>query len=434
MPQSSLSRPSPSGPNPSGLNPSGPNLSGPTCPSVGHVLDRVDGGLARVRRPGGRIDAAGLEAVAEAAERWGNGVVELTNRANLQLRGVRDGAARELGAALVAAGLSGGEGTDRRRNVLVDPMGGLDPGGTDFGSVLAPLLQALDGDGRLDALDDKFGFALDGGGAWNLAGRRAAVVATAGDRSATAVVRCGWRGPGGSPTEVPVADLPAALTEAAAESLGRPRTSVEVPGGPRRLCGPLGAGLAVPPPPAGPAPIGWVGAMPLLGRTDAPTLAGLAAAARRYSGGQVRLTPWRGLVLPGVVPARQAELLGELRRLGLVVDAGDPAAPVVACAGSRGCTSALVDAIGDAQAVIGARRRGGRPVLDVHVSGCPKRCAQSATASVELIATAEGVYDLYLGGRLLAAGLPAGEAVAHAAGLPAGAGGTGEAAARPAVL
>jgi precorrin-3B synthase len=367
-----------------------------TCPSVANVVARADGGLIRIRRPGGRIDATGLDGLADAAERWGNGVVEITNRANLQLRGIRPADAGAVASALEAAGLSSGPDGDRRRNVLVDPLGDLDPTAVDLGPMLRPILEGLDADRRLDALDDKFGVALDGGGSWSLAGRRAAVVVVAGPAPGTALVTCSWL-----PSEVvAIADLPAVVAAAAVASLGQPRRSVVVPGAARPASGPLGVGA------------GWVGAMPPLGRTDAATLAALAGLARRYCAGPARLTPWRGVVYPGVEDRHR--LRDELADLGLVVDRSDPASAVIACAGSTGCTSGLGDAVADATQVIGARRAAGSPALGIHVSGCAKGCAQSAPADVTLIAAGGGRYDVYRRGQRDSPGVLAAEAIALA--------------------
>lgn len=97
------------------------------CPGVLHLAEMADGGLARVRTPGGRLTAAQARAVADLAERLGSGVVDLTNRANLQIRGLPLGGGADLGAGLRAVGLFVDGPADRRRNVLLDPLSGLDP-------------------------------------------------------------------------------------------------------------------------------------------------------------------------------------------------------------------------------------------------------------------------------------------------------------------
>lgn len=385
---------------------------GAACPSVDNVVARADGGLARIRVPGGRIDAAALLAVADAAQRWGSGVVEITSRANLQLRGIRHGAASALAEALVGSGVSGGPPADRRRNVLLDPLGDLDPEAEDLGPLLGPLLAALDADPRLDGLDDKFGFAIDGGGSFSVAGRRAAVVAAPTGMRGVMGVCWGWAPDGdeGSPARprrVARGALVDALVETAVGSLGRPRASVEVPAASEevvvRITGPLGVGTA------------WVGAMPALGRADASVVAAMATAARRYSNGLLRLTPWRGVVFPAVAPDDRGALLEDLTVGGLVVDPSDPASTVVACAGSRGCTSGLTDAIGDARRVIAARREAGSGPAPLHLSGCAKCCAQRTPLSLTLVGSGPDHYDVYGDGDLRVRAVSGAEAVALAA-------------------
>jgi len=387
--------------------------SGPACPSVDHVVARADGGLARIRVPGGRFDAAALQAVADAAQQWGSGIVEITSRANLQLRGIRPGAEAALAATLVGSGVSGGPSADRRRNILLDPLGDLDPEAEDLAPLLPPLLAALDAEPRLDGLDDKFGFAIDGGGSFGLAGRRAAVVAAPTSMSGVMGVCWGWAADGeeGSPPRprrVARSALVDALVEAAAGSLGRRRASVAVPAaGPEavvRVAGPLGVGAA------------WVGAMPTLGRVDAHAVTAMANAARRYSDGLLRFTPWRGVVFPAVAADERVALLEDLRAGGLVVDASDPASTVVACAGSQGCISGLTDAIGDAGRIIESRRETGAPPAALHVSGCAKCCAQHTPLAVNLVGSGPDRYDVYADGDLRARAVRSAEALAMAAG------------------
>lgn len=366
-----------------------------SCPSVAHLLGRLDGGLARIRLPAGRLTAVQLAAVAGAARRSAGGVIEITNRANLQLRGVEPAAAGRLASELADAGLSAGPAGDLRRNILAGPLAGLDPGEVaDVTSFVAPLLECLDADPRLDALAAKYGVVLDGGGRWHLGGRRADAVV-----SAVPVASEGTcfeiRVPGAPPRRLGAAEVPDALHAAAVASLERPERRPVVAPGPRDaaqcappIAGPLGTG-----PQPGPRRR-WVGAMPLLGRMDASTALAVASLAQNHAGGTLRLTPWRGVVLGDVAPEDSAGVLAALGRAGLLTDPTDPAVTVVACAGSSGCPSGLTDAPRDARAVLATRRRLGLAPLSVHVSGCGKRCAQRSPADVTLLGVGPGHYDV----------------------------------------
>ena len=59
------------------------------------TLERTaDGWLLRVRRPGGQLTTAQMTALAGVAGTYGSGIVEVTSRANVQLRGLRAEAQR----------------------------------------------------------------------------------------------------------------------------------------------------------------------------------------------------------------------------------------------------------------------------------------------------------------------------------------------------
>src|SRR4051812_5676374 len=96
------------------------------CPGAVQVHAAADGGLARVRLPGGRLTAPQLEALRTAAAELGDPVLELTSRANIQVRALRPGAERELGARLADAGLLPSETHERVRNIIASPLGGPD--------------------------------------------------------------------------------------------------------------------------------------------------------------------------------------------------------------------------------------------------------------------------------------------------------------------
>jgi precorrin-3B synthase len=131
------------------------------CPGVLTVWSADDGGLARVRLPGGRITMAGLSVLAAAADRFGTGELELTVRGNVQIRGLAGGTEPALAAVLRAAGLLPSDRHDRVRNIVASPATGL--GGPDVGPLVAELDGALVADPILADLPGRFLFAVDDG-------------------------------------------------------------------------------------------------------------------------------------------------------------------------------------------------------------------------------------------------------------------------------
>ena len=136
------------------------------------MLDPVltgDGWLLRVRLPGGVLPPGAMRAVAAVAAACGSGAVELTSRANLQVRGVTDldGAAR----GLIGHGLALDDPRrDALRAVVASPLHGHDPTAlVDLAEVLADVEQQMVG-GVVGAVPPKFGVVLDDGGAWPLDG------------------------------------------------------------------------------------------------------------------------------------------------------------------------------------------------------------------------------------------------------------------------
>ncbi len=90
------------------------------CPTIHAPMPSGDGLLARVKPFGGRLPAAALAALAHAAATYANGIVELTSRGNIQIRGVHAPAA--FAQAILAAGLADPDpDREARRNVTPHP-------------------------------------------------------------------------------------------------------------------------------------------------------------------------------------------------------------------------------------------------------------------------------------------------------------------------
>ncbi len=304
------------------------------CPSLYEPMATGDGLLVRVKPPGARLDSAALRALADAAARLGNGVVELTRRGNLQVRGLAPGGVLAFAAAMVTAGLADPDpAIERRRIVMPPPLADDDPAVAPDSLALADAIERMVPPG----LPPKFCIALDGGGV--LAGTPAAdIVIDA--RTCTAdtlpFVRCRMD-----------------------EAVGRARGAVQ----PAQAPGPV---IGFHPYAAGPHGAFGLG-MPF-GQTDVAGLLQLADLADRFGGGTVRVSPWRavllGRVAPGDVPGLRAAAVE------WVIDPADPRLGITACVGSPGCGRASVPARMDA-ARLAARGAGG----PLHVSGCVKGCA-----------------------------------------------------------
>ncbi|MFG3254242.1 precorrin-3B synthase [Streptomyces sp. NPDC048172] len=385
---------------------------GDACPGALRLHAADDGALARVRVPGGVLTVRQAEALAEAARRLGDGVLHLTSRGNVQLRGLAGGDAcgTELAALLDAAGLLPSYAHERVRNVVASPLSGLDgrQGTADVRPWLTRLDALLCGSATAAALSGRFLFALDDGrGDVASLGADVTVRATEDGRHARVSV-----GTSAEALRVPYEDAPlAALTaaetfvEAARAQGGRVWRVAELPLSPDALVQTV----------AGRLPHAQVGTTdPLLVLTEGPApgphrgalsvhapfgrlspaqwreLTTVAEEAGEAGSGELRLTPWRGVVVPvpGVSGERAEALLARLAATGLVTDPASPWPGVSACVGRPGCAKSLADVRADAERSLAWDV----PLLPVHWSGCERRCGHPPGDRTDVVAAGDGTY------------------------------------------
>ncbi|MEU2505134.1 cobalamin biosynthesis protein CobG [Streptomyces sp. NPDC007863] len=400
------------------------------CPGALRLHAAADGLLARLRLPAGRLTSRQVMVLADAAESLGDGSLSVTSRGNAELRGLRDGCGAGLAALLADAGLLPSPTHERVRNIVASPAAGLDGLGHGDVQLWARALDAaLCAEPRAAALSGRFLFALDDGrgdvaglggdvtliaapdgAAFLTAGTetfrlpapapKAAGAAAAGTEPATgpapgAGTATGATADAGAPAETAArAALTCALAfldaaEAAGTGAWRPR---ELPAGQLPEWAGALARAAItaepvpsfsPPPaalPPAPGPLGdhALHVLAPLGRLTAGQLRALGAGAD-----EVRLTPWRGVVVAGPSP----DLLPALAAHGLVTGPADPRTGVTACTGTSGCAKSLADVRADA-----ARAPGGP--LPVHYSGCARRCGHPHGTRIEVTALGPDTYLL----------------------------------------
>ena len=367
------------------------------CPGALRPMASGDGLIVRVRPRCGAFALSAAAALADLAERLGNGHIDLTRRANLQLRGLNDERLPELQSELNRLGLLDRDvETEAVRNVMVAPLAGLDPGQPfDVRPIAAAIEDALTSDRRLRELPGKFGLSVDGGGTLSIASERADVsLAAAGEVMMVGLDSADgteWLGavPPDRAAETAIAAAHAFLTVAPS---GRMRAAfAEVRAAVAGLVSP--AAWA---PPLGGRKLGMVrravGIAAPFGRLEAHHLRHLVALASAAGAADLRLSPWRAVYFGVRDAAAALETLEEARDGGLIVEDNDPVLQVEACPGAPDCASSSVDARGDARRLATmAAVRGWRG--SIHVSGCTKGCARSAPSDL-VLAAERGAYGL----------------------------------------
>lgn len=345
------------------------------CPGALRPMESGDGLVVRVRPPLGRLSPDQARGLAAAARAHGNGLIDLSARGNVQVRGVTAASHSALIVDLREMDLiDASPEAEQRRNIVITPFA--DAETYRLASALADALV------QMPPLPGKFGFVVDSG-PMPVMGDISGDIRLERAADGQLLIRCD-----GAALGAPVADVAAASVELA-------RWFVDAGGvgdGRGRMAALIGRGVqpkgvltgtvapaakAVPPQPGLVAQGALVAVA--FGQMRAETLAGLADL------GPLRVTPWRMLLIEGVsvMPALP----------GLITDSDDPIRRVEACSGAPACLQGRA-AVRDLAWRLAPQVPMGRLL---HVSGCGKGCAHPGRADVTVVATAVG-FDLILNG------------------------------------
>lgn len=348
------------------------------CPSLDAPMQTGDGLLARIRVRGARLTPGQLAEIGRLAIAHGNGLVEISARGNLQVRGLSKGT-----APLFAAAVEQTVAIERGLVVEIPPLAGEDPqeqadprslaqrirdaAGVLEGRLGPKVTVIVDGGGqvRLDALKADIRLTAAGGNEWRFAVGRGEAE------------RCS--------AQEAVAKALDALKQFAA--LGLMARGADLVSGPSRrssaaepsvgvlaLLSGTAFGLALP-----------------FGATDGGTLVELARVADVAGVSTLALAPHHGLIAIGGDEAfgRQAGALG------FVTQSSDARLRISACIGSQGCASGHIPARRIASQL--AAHDLPRSPHHLHVSGCVKGCAHPRPIGFTLVGTGDGC-GLVVGG------------------------------------
>lgn len=369
-----------------------------------------DGLLVRLRPLGCSLTLSQFSAVAEAARRFGNGILEVTARGNLQVRGLAASTVPGLAEAIGEAAITVPDGVA----IETPPLAGIDPEEiTDPRILAATLREAIAARGAALKLAPKLAIIVDGGGRFHLGDTIADLRLQAvrrGDEvwwqlslagtAATAKPICALRTEAVVPVVIRILE---ALTDIGPAARGRDLDidAVQV------LCPPAVDRLEVAPasspasPVVGMHDLGPAGTVLGLGlayaQIDAVSLIAFLRQAGELGAREIRFAPGHGFFLLGL--EREAAAIVQRLALaqGLRIAADDPRNHIATCAGSTGCASAWMDTKAMARLWVETVPDLLDGSLTVHLSGCVKGCARPKASGLTLVGAPSG-YALVVNG------------------------------------
>src|SRR5882757_5247114 len=398
-----------------------------------YVAPAQDSYMCRLRIPNGILKHWQFAGMADLAERLCGPFCHVTTRANLQVREIPPKHAVALIEGIQDLGLcSRGSGADNIRNVTGTPTAGIDPQEIlDTREYAREWHYHILNDRSLTGLPRKFNVAFDG------AGKIAVLEDTNDIAFAATEVKDGFGvepgvwfrlGIGGITghkdfaKETGIIVMPAEATEVADAIV---RVFIDLGDRTNRLKARLkyvidGMGMEtfllaveqklgrafvrVPPEALAPRPsfdrmahigvhkqkqagLNWIGVSLPLGKVTCEQMRGLARIAQDLGDGEIRLTVWQNLLIPGISDANIMQATAAIEALGLATKVSELRAGLIACTGRAGCKFGNADTKRTAAAV-GDWCEPRVPVdtpLNIHLTGCHHSCAQHYISDIGMI-------------------------------------------------
>jgi precorrin-3B synthase len=395
------------------------------CPTLSRPMQTGDGLLARLNPVAAGIVPQAMIGLAEAALSHGNGIMEVTQRGSLQIRGLTPQSAASLAAEVDDLGIEVRAGIP----VETGPLAGLDPEEIADPAPLAEAIRAAITKAGLEArLGPKVSVVVDGGGRFGLErvladirldavlsdGKRRWRLALAGDAASArslglvedpkscvieilaAIASLGRKGRAKDwlhgedwrstlpPSVLP--DISPTGREISSCDLGDKPISPRV----GEMSGRTEGGAV--PQTSQPFPITQLNdshhALPIclpFGSIHAADLIHFLRSADSLS--EIRVAPQRRLLLffPSQAAAEAARQ--HATEAGFITSPADPRARIIACPGAPACGSGEIPTREIAREL--ARHAGWMPRL--HISGCAKRCAAPRHHGLTLLGEAGAV-------------------------------------------
>jgi ferredoxin-nitrite reductase len=407
--------------------------------------------MLRGRVPAGELTAAQMRGLADIADELGGGYVDLTTRANFQIREIAPRNCIKVLLRLQELGLtSRGSGVDNVRNITASPTAGIDPFELiDTRPMAKGVHYYILNNRDLYGLPRKFNISFDGGGSVSVAAdtndigfiavrigeghgvepgiyfrvelagitghqrfaRDCGILVRPSECVAVAAAMIRVFAENGDRTNRKKARLKYLIDKWGHEKFvdeTEKKLAFPLVRLPREKCAPRH-----PPIPHGHLDVfkqsqrglNYIGAVITVGRMKTRQMRRLATVAENYGTGEFRLTVWQNLIIPNVPDAFVETVKKNLVKMGFHYETTSISGGLVACTGNAGCKWAATNT--KAQAVELARHLEKKLTLDqplnIHLTGCSNSCAQHYMGDIGLLGAKigkDGVegYHVFFGG------------------------------------
>jgi ferredoxin-nitrite reductase len=400
--------------------------------------------MARLRIPGGLLKTFQLRELANIAKELTSGYVQITTRANFQMRLIQPKDCPEFLRRVQSVGLhTRGAGADNIRNLTANPTAGIDPHElVDVLPFCHELGQTIINDRSFYDLPRKFNIAFDGGGLigtvedTNDIGAKAVKV---GDEIVFRIALGGATGHKAFARDLGVLVKPAEVNKvivalvriyiangnrtdrkkARLKHLLETWSLEKYLGEAEKI---LGYKLAKAPAdlqveygetkfphthigvyPQKQKGLNYVGVAMPVGQITTKQMIRVAEIADLYGSGEIRLSVWQNFIIPNVSDAYVETVKKALRKIGFDTQQSLLRGGLIACTGNsyckfaqsntKGCALELADYL-DKKITLDSP-------INIHVTGCPNSCAQHYMGDIGLLGVkvrGEDGYHVFIGG------------------------------------
>ncbi|HEV8542401.1 MAG TPA: NirA family protein [Verrucomicrobiae bacterium] len=408
-----------------------------------------DAFMARLRIPAGVVKSYQLRELARVAQELTTGYVQITTRANFQIRLIQPKDAPEVLRCIQGVGLhTRGAGADNIRNLTTNPTAGIDPVELiDTLPYVNDLAQIIINERSFYNLPRKFNVAFDGGGLIGSVEDTNDVGVKAfreGNEILFRVALGGATGHKAFARDLGVAVPPAQIVKVVCAiirvfiergcrtdrkkarlkhlletmSLDEYLAAVEVKLGyalRRSAYAPEGlrwAAHELPHSHIGDFPqkqrgLNYLGVALPAGQITPKQILRLADLCDAYGSGEIRLTVWQNLIIPNVPDAFVPTLKRAIEKMGLATKRSNVGSGIIACTGNSYCKFAQSNTKAHALELnkwLEKRVPLDQPV-NIHLTGCPNSCAQHYMGDIGCLGTKARIagesidaYHIFVGG------------------------------------